>query len=176
MDSRLTIYIVVSVSLLSLVNCHKLIHHFDLKINGSDITTASDVSLDNHSIMIFDGKDIYPTIAFMVGNRLFLDLYKNIFEEFFRLFRVSASSQYEELEYYYSCDYTNNLPIIEQHYFYNGEEYTEIDGAKNATNKNSWLISSGFRLQKSLDDEDCIIYLRSLVRRMEDHDKTVKNP
>ncbi|QEQ49564.1 MHC1-like protein [Orthopoxvirus akhmetapox] len=110
----------------------------------------------------------------MVGNRLFLDLYKNIFEEFFRLFRASISSQCDELEYYYSCDYTNNLPIIEQHYFYNGEEYTEIDGAKNATNKNLWLVSSGFRLQKSFDDDDCIIYLRSLVRRMEYSDKNRK--
>ncbi|WKF43739.1 Brix domain protein, partial [Monkeypox virus] len=93
---------------------------------------------------------------------------------FFRLFRVSVSSQYEELEYYYSCDYTNNRPTIKQHYFYNGDEYTEIDRSKKATNKNSWLITSGFRLQKWFDSEDCIIYLRSLVRRMEDSNKNSK--
>ncbi|AIE41146.1 Brix domain protein [Monkeypox virus] len=174
MDSRIAIYVLVSASLLYLVNCHKLVHYFNLKINGSDITNTADILLDNYPIMTFDGKDIYPSISFMVGNKLFLDLYKNIFEEFFRLFRVSVSSQYEELEYYYSCDYTNNRPTIKQHYFYNGDEYTEIDRSKKATNKNSWLITSGFRLQKWFDSEDCIIYLRSLVRRMEDSNKNSK--
>ncbi|WDO68845.1 Brix domain protein, partial [Monkeypox virus] len=46
--------------------------------------------------------------------------------------------------------------------------------SKKATNKNSWLITSGFRLQKWFDSEDCIIYLRSLVRRMEDSNKNSK--
>ncbi|ARR30077.1 CPXV018 protein [Cowpox virus] len=164
---HLQYYAISLVSLVSLIDCHKLAFNFNLEINGTDTHSTVDVFLDDSQIITFDGKDIRPTIPFMEGDEIFLPFYKNVFSEFFSMFkRVSTSTPYEDLTYYYECDYTNNKSTFDQFYLYNGEEYT--DKTQEATNKNMWLTTSEFRLKKWFDDEDCIMHLRSLVRKMED--------
>ncbi|ARB50246.1 hypothetical protein [Cowpox virus] len=161
------ISIVSLVSLVSLIDCHKLAFNFNLEINGSDAHSTVDVFLDDYQIITFDGKDIRPTIPFMIGDKNFLPFYKNVFSEFFSMFkRVSTSTPYEDLTYFYECDYTANKSTFKHFCLYNGEEYT--DKTQEVTNKNMWLTTSEFRLQKWFDDEDCIMHLRSLVRKMED--------
>ncbi|AOP31700.1 mpv-z-n3r [Volepox virus] len=161
---QFTFYILTS---LYLANCDKLSFYFDMVINGSDTTTTVDVLLNNEHIITFDGYDIYPTIPYMIGDRIFLPLYKYMFTDFFRQFRFVTSDIHEELGYNYSCDYTNNVPTFAQYCLYNGEIYTNEDSGSRITNKNMWLRNSGFRFQKTFDDDDCIIHLRSLVRKME---------
>ncbi|ARR29872.1 CPXV018 protein [Cowpox virus] len=164
---HLQYYAISIVSLVSLIDCHKLAFNFNLEINGTDTHSTVDVYLDDSQIITFDGKDIRPTIPFMIGDEIFLPFYKNVFSEFFSLFkRVPTSTPYEDLTYYYECDYTNNKSTFDQFYLYNGDEYT--DKTQEATNKNMWLTTSEFRLKKWFDGEDCIMHLRSLVRKMED--------
>ncbi|AAM13465.1 CPXV018 protein [Cowpox virus] len=164
---HLQYYAISLVSLVSLIDCHKLAFNFNLEINGSDTHSTVDVYLDDSQIITFDGKDIRPTIPFMIGDEIFLPFYKNVFSEFFSLFRrVPTSTPYEDLTYFYECDYTDNKSTFDQFYLYNGEEYTVK--TQEATNKNMWLTTSEFRLKKWFDGEDCIMHLRSLVRKMED--------
>nr|CAB5513961.1 CPXV018 protein [Cowpox virus] len=166
---HLQCYIAITlVSLTSLIDCHKLGFIFSLEINGTDTHSKVDVYLDDYQIITFDGKDIRATIPFLTGDEIFLPFYKNVFSEFFSMFkRVSTSTPYEEdLTYYYECKYTNNKSTFDQFCLYNGEEYT--DKTQEVTNKNMWLTTSEFRLQKWFDGEDCIMHLRSLVRKMED--------
>ncbi|AGZ00581.1 CPXV018 protein [Cowpox virus] len=164
---HLQYYAISIVSLVSLIDCHKLAFNFNLEINGSDAHSTVDVFLDDYQIITFDGKDVRPTIPFMIGDKNFLPFYKNVFSEFFSMFkRVSTSTPYEDLTYYYECNYTNNKSTFDQFYLYNGEEYT--DKTQEVTNKNMWLTTSEFRLKKWFDGEDCIMHLRSLVRKMED--------
>ncbi|ARR30894.1 CPXV018 protein [Cowpox virus] len=164
---HLQYYAISIVSIVSLIDCHKLAFNFNLEINGTDTHSTVDVYLDNSQIITFDGKDIRPTIPFMIGDENFLPFYKNVFSEFFSMFkRVSTSTPYEDLTYFYECDYTDNKSTFDQFYLYNGEEYTVK--TQEATNKNMWLTTSEFRLKKWFDGEDCIMHLRSLVRKMED--------
>ncbi|AOP31489.1 mpv-z-n3r [Skunkpox virus] len=159
-------YILIS---LSFSNCHKLSYYFDLVINGSDTTNTVDVFLDNNHIITFDGNNVYPTIPFMVGDKIFLPFYKDMFTDFFRQFRIVTNDVHEELSYNYACEYTNNVPTFTQYCLYNGEKYTNEDSGSHVTNKNMWLRTSDFRFQKLFDGDDCIIHLRSLVRKMENN-------
>ncbi|AST09214.1 hypothetical protein Murmansk-019 [Murmansk poxvirus] len=158
-------------SVITFVKGDKLSHYFTLINDKNETVTIGEVFLNDDFIINYDGYDIYPITPWMNDNTVFLSFYKDMFTDFFNRIKkvVKNDKTKQEMYFYgYSCNYIQGKSSSEQIYSYNGNAYTEKSLSNNNDNKALWSKNANYILGRTLDNEDCIIHLRSLLRKMKD--------
>ncbi|AST09417.1 hypothetical protein NY_014-016 [NY_014 poxvirus] len=158
-------------SAITFVKGDKLSYYFTLINDKNETVTMGEVFLNNDFIINYDGYDIYPITPWMNDNTVFLSFYKDMFTDFFNRIKKVVKNDKTNQEMYvycYSCSYTHGKSSSEQTYSYNDKVYTDESLSNNNDDKkNLWSRNVKYILGRTIDNEDCVIHLRSLLRKME---------